>query len=185
MARKARDYKAEEARRNEIARALGYKNRAQMRRAVELGFIAPKRPEAIRSPRTIAAQKWRAAMAARDYDYDPRTPIDREPTEFERIVAGIKPERMARDWSAAHAKTPAAEFDFEGNEDVNVAKRDFIKAHGMTAYIDAYLNAFVLGGDRYVNRRHAGGSPAMLFWFVVVTMYMTVPEYDGKYRLAS
>lgn len=185
MARKIRDYKAEERRRNEIARALGYRNRAEMRRAIELGKIAPRRPKAVRSPRTIAAQKYREVVESRAYG----TP-DVSGDSFDVSFGGrITAAQRAADWSAAFARTDVARFEYgeKNAQDSDSktsasmrAKEDFIKRFGKQEYLRAYMAAFVEGPQRYKYTRKTG-SAALFFWFVVVTQYMTADEYDIPY----
>lgn len=171
MASRKRNYKAEEARRNEIARSLGYKNRAEMRRAIETGKIAPRKPKAIRSPRTIAAQKLRVQAEQRGY----------KPTTYDEIISGTTLRQRNEDWAAQFARTDVVQINTDGDTAADSAKQDFIKQHGRKAYDEAYYKAFVSGAGRYKETRRKGGSYELFYWFVVVTQYMTADEYESRY----
>lgn len=163
MAKRQRDYRAEEARRNARARERGYSSRGQQRRAIERGKIAPLAPKLVRSPRTIAAQREREKRERR------------ETTSWYK--AGFTSERKYRsakdasiDWSALHAGTHIAEYDPDN-------------APGWTkaAYTKAYYDAFVSGPERYKAVRRSGGSAALYHYFVVVTEYYSPDEYETRY----
>lgn len=164
MARR-RDYKAEEARRNARARAAGFSSRGQQRRAIERGKVPALAPQRLRNPRTIKAQQERDARAKR------------ESTSWFR--AGFTSERQYRkakdqaaDWSALHAGTTIAKFDYEANAVSGVTK---------AAYTKAYVDAFVSGPERYKAVRRSGGSPALYRYFVTVTEHYSPDEYETRY----
>lgn len=83
MARKARDYRAEERRRNERARAAGFTSRGQQRRAIASGKAAPLNPK-----RT----EWFKAG-------------------FKSLRAYKRAVDDSEDWSAAHARHSIAEYN--------------------------------------------------------------------------
>lgn len=192
MARKPRDYKAEERRRNELARQRGYTSRAAQRHKIETGRIAPLMPNRIRSPFTIAAQKVRDVVLSRNVPVSPNHP------EFDRAVAGVSVEQRASDWASIFARTHVTTFEDALDKSVpNVrgrrkrkdtkeeratlrAKHKFISRQGRKAYVDAYMAAFVEGPERYAVARREG-SHALYYWLVIVTEYMTAEEYDSKY----
>ena len=64
-AKRQRNYRAEEARRNELARARGFTSRGQQRRAIDRGVIEPLAPE-----RTFIARALRIdSMMDNAYDW--------------------------------------------------------------------------------------------------------------------
>ncbi len=156
MARKPRDYRAEEARRNALARERGFKSRAQQRHAIETGKAAPLQASRLSSPQTIRAQRDRLAAL----------------TDFERGIAAIKPENRARDWSDIFARSEEGQYRPERAKELGVSRE---------AYTLAYINAFVYGEDRYDAVRHKGGSDDLYYWFVVLNEYLSAAEYEGKY----
>lgn len=186
MARKPRDYKAEERARNARAVASGFKNRAEMRRAMERGAIPAARPHRLTSPETKRTQR-----ALRDS-------IDRgnglpDPAAFAKWIGGKSQTERCRDWSDARARTSIVSYDtkspfkdVDGKADPyagqNAAKREFIATHGRQAYTDAYLSAFVEGPERYATAKtRTGGSHALYYWLVVVVQYMSAKDYEEKY----
>ena len=181
--RKPRNYRAEEARRNEIARALGFKSRAEMRKAVETGKIAPKRPRAVRSPRTIAAQKAREARE-RAVKVVKRGHTD----SYESLSGGISDEQRAQDWSDIFARTDVSTYEYGVKnatageyKKVMAAKARYVRKHGKDAYTKAYLKAFVEGPGKYKTTRNIGGSPDLYLWFVIVCEYLLAELYEDKY----
>lgn len=163
MARKARDYKAEEARRNALARQRGFTSRGQQRRAIETGKAPAIAPRRLRKPTTIEAQKFRLGVDTGG--------IERKATELPAFGDRVSPEDRAQDWSDIYARSSAAQY----NPD------DRPKGMSKRAYTNAYLAAFVRGDERYVNVRHAGGSEALRHWFVDIAGYMTADEYESRY----
>ena len=163
MARRQRDYKAEEQRRNQLARERGYSSRAQMRRAIESGSTAAIRPTALRNPRTIEAQKFRLGSETRG--------VERKGTTLPSFGSRISPEQSAEDWSDIYARSAAAQYSPDDRPD-GMSKAE---------YTEAYLAAFVRGEERYVNVRRSGGSEALRHWFVDVVGYMTADEYESRY----
>lgn len=166
MARKARDYKAEERRRNELARLRGHTNRYQQRKKIETGAIAALAPKRVRSTRTKTAQKARVRPprgAAKITDYE---------------IQGTKISRVQRasDWSAAHASEDIAKYRPERAKSLGV---------GEAAYTNAYLRAFVEGDTRYQRVRRSGGSVDLYYWFVTLNGYYMAEEYDEKYGPAA
>lgn len=156
MARKARDYKAEERRRNELAKQRGFSNRYQQRAAIETGKRAPLQPSRVRSPRTKAAQR-RVLGAHEDY------------------LAALRrttPASRAEDWSGLFLRTDMAKYDPDRARELGVSR---------AAYTDAYLNAWVEGPESYSKVRHKGGSDALEYWFVTLNGFMTVDEYEARY----
>lgn len=162
MARKARDYKAEERRRNELAKARGFTSRAAQRRAIEKGAAPALAPTRLRKPSVIAAQRARSAP-----------PKDRAPIK-DSLQGYPLPsrEQRARDWSALFAGTEMAQYRPERAKELGVTKKQ---------YTDAYLRAFVQGDSAYHRVRYYGGSEDLRYWFVELNDYFEAEEYDEKY----
>lgn len=188
MARKPRDYKAEERRRNELARARGFKTRASQRGAIERGEIRALQPARVRSPRVKKAQaKFLSGPAA------PRGPIPSY-AELERALSADL-EQQCWDWAARHAVSTVAQYGWTDedkkwkkgepwvrrNNATNKQKIKWIEKHGKEAYTQAYYNAFVDGPERYSKNRYNGGSDAMRLWYVEITGYMTAEEFESRY----
>lgn len=165
MARRQRDYKAEQQRRNELARARGFSSRGQQRRKIERGIIPPIAPQRVRSPKTISAQRQRESR-------------ERQATSWWG-KAGFTSERQYRtardrseDWSALHAGTRIAQYEYEDNAVPGVTKAEYTKA---------YFQAFVSGPERYAAVRKAGGSAALRRYFVDITGHYSPDEYEARY----
>lgn len=163
MAKRVRDYKAEEARRNALAKARGFETRAKQRRAIETGKTAAIRPTSLRSPKTIAAQKFRLGFETKG--------IERKETILPTFGNRFSPSQRAEDWSDIYARSSAAQYTPDERPS-GMSKEE---------YTDAYLAAFVRGEERYVTVRRSGGSEALRHWFVDVVGYMTADEYESRY----
>lgn len=161
MARKPRDYKAEERRRNELARQRGFTSRAQQRRAIETGKIPALQPKRVRSPKTVEAQKRRV-----------RPPKARGPIQTDFNGYTIPVEQQAKDWSTLHARSEIAQYRPEEAAKLGVGKK---------AYTNAYMRAFVVSDGGYSAVRYAGGSPELYYWFVTLNQYMSASEYETRY----
>lgn len=199
MARKPRDYKAEERRRNELARQRSggrFATRAAQRGAIERGEIPALAPERIRSPKTRAAQAKFLSGSA----------VPKGPTlTYDQYAARYSRRELCEEWASVNARTTAVQFDWSGNSlesamdrrdpkhrrtrgaewrskssRTNRQKQKWIDAHGIEAYIDAYYRAFVDGPERYALCRHTG-SDALHLWFIEITGYMSVSEYETRY----
>lgn len=154
-AKRKRDYKAEERRRNELARERGYRNRAQQRRAIEKGEMSPLDPERVRSPKTVSAQAKRLFQT----------------NDFIRLTSALDPRDMAQDWSGIFARSEQAEYNPERAAELGVSEREYTRA---------YLDAFVLGDDRYEINRRSGSDP-LFYWFVTLNGFMSADTYDKRY----
>lgn len=163
--------------RQESAWSAGYDSYWQLRRAIEKGLRAPMRPQQVRNPRTVAAQR---ARVEREVRANRARAVSRE-----RSLAwtGFSNEDMAAQWSVHSARTDMAKYYPEetGNEVLRKHKEDYIAAHGFDSYTDAYLLAWVTGADRYAEVRHSGGSEWLRYWLVDITESMTAEEYDERY----
>jgi hypothetical protein len=155
MARKARDYKAEERRRNELARSRGYSSRGQQRRRIESGKAPAIRPELIRKESTREAQRRYHRENSITVGY---------PSKYQR----------AQDWSDLHAKHWSATYRPEERP----------KGMTISQYTDAYLKAFVTGPERYYEARQTG-SEALRYWFVDVAEYLSDEDYNDADRYGS
>lgn len=158
MARRVRDYAAEQRRRNELAKSRGYTSRSQQRRAIEQGRRAPLRPDLIRSPRTVEAQRIRQAR------------IDADLKLFGQYAENER-------WAKAHAVRHIGRFDpREQSEGGN-------RLPGVSpeAFSQGYNEAFVNGPLKYRSRRNRGGSRALRRYFVDLTGHFTADEYEARY----
>lgn len=151
MARKARDYKAEYARRNALAKERGFNGYSQYRRKYERGEVRAVAPHRIRSKRTAEAQQ--------------------NVIDYETELGKISREQQCRDWSNYAAKTWMAKF-----RPHEAKRRGLTRAQ----YIDAYYNAFV-GEGAYAKSRYRGGNEALRYWFVDVLQCFSADEYDARY----
>lgn len=194
-----RDYRAEEQRRNELAKQRGFTSRAQQRHRIERGKFPALAPERLRKPETIKAQKSLLARVEGRIG-GPFSPVDPNIT-FEKLAASKDKEELCEDWSAATAGTIMARFDTERDDSVKkirrkdgtrpdwisetgiiqLNKRRWIKKHGRAAYIDAYYEAFVDGPGSYQKVRNNGGSDELRLWLVDITRYLTEDEYEARY----
>jgi len=179
--RKARDYKAEDARRDARYRALGFLNRRDFRTAVEKGYQPAAQPSRLRSPKTIAAQAKRKAEHpdAPDKLYIPSW-----------IRSGkVTPEQRAQDWSNSFAMSNYARYAPDGPGEMTRAlarkkKWPLPKSAAemkitREEYTKAYLRAFVDGPyDLNTNRV---GNADLYYWFVTLNDYMEVSEYESRY----
>jgi hypothetical protein len=153
-----RDYAVEQRRRNELAVSRGYTSRAQQRRAIETGRRSPLRPDLLKSPRTIEAQRIRSARVEADLK------LFGQYAENER-------------WAKAHAVRHIGRFDPReraegGNRLPGVSLEEFSQG---------YNDAFVNGPLKYRSRRNRGGSRALRRYFVDLTGHFTADEYEARY----
>ena len=158
MAGKARDYKAEYARRTSLAKARGRRSYGAERYAIEHGWIQPVAPKRIKY-RTRIEQEKRLTRVK---------PFGGLPT--------ISRKQRAEDWSDLFAVTDTAEYHPENAKELGVTK---------AAYTTAYLNAWVIGKNRYKNVRHEGGSPSLEYWFTDLNDFMDADDYDDKYGIPA
>jgi hypothetical protein len=158
MAGKVRDYKAEYARRTALAKARGRRSYGAERYAIEHGWIKPVAPHRIKH-NTAAYQERRLAA---------RKPFGG--------LAKISRAQRAQDWSDIFSRSESGEYHPENAKELGVTK---------AAYTTAYLNAWVLGDDRYKNVRHNGGSVPLHDWFVDLNDYMSEDDYDDKYGIPA
>lgn len=171
-----RDYKAEEARRNALARARGFTTRAQQRYKIETGKIPAIRPALVRSPRTLIAQE-RYKRAAAQPKRTKTGLIEGRLSKSERaelpLFAGVTYEQAARDWSEVHSRVPESRYAPELAHALGVTKEH---------YRAAYLRAFVI---RPADDDEAGwnariASP-LKYWIVTLNGFTTDDLYDRKY----
>jgi len=161
--KRVRDYAAEERRRNQLARERGFTSRGAQRHAIERGQFAAIRPNRLRKPQSIEAQKFLLG--------DRTKGIERKDTVLPQFGSRFSDAQRAEDWSDIYARSAAAQYTPDERPE-GMSKRE---------YTDAYLAAFVRGDERYVNTRHSGGSEALRHWFVDVAQYMTADEYESRY----
>lgn len=162
MARKVRNYRAEQLRRNELARARGFTNRYQQRHAIETGKFKALQPKRVTRPQTLKAQAEYLAKPKRQ----------QTPTGW----AYPSKEDQAQDWSTMNARTNMGQYHPGNAKRLGVTK---------TFYRQTYLDAFVTGDDRYKLVRHHGGSPALRYWFVDLNGFFSADEYESRYGPAA
>lgn len=158
----ARDYSAEQRRRNELARERGFTSRSQQRRAIEKGRAPAIRPERLRKLSTIEAQKFLLG--------DTTQGIERRNSTFPTFGHRSARERC-EDWSDIYARSDMAVYDPDSRPEGVTRKQ----------YTDAYMAAFVTGDERYVVTRHQGGSEALRTWFVDINGFFQADEYESRY----
>lgn len=154
MARKQRDYKAEERRRNELARQRGFSSRGQQRRRVSSGNVRNLSPE---------AAKFVIGVNTKG--------IEPKGFELPKFAVRESDATRAQNWSDIFARSEVAQYQPD-NRPAGMSKRE---------YTDAYMAAFVDGPDRYVDVRRTGGSDALKHWFVDIQGYMQADEYESRY----
>lgn len=159
----ARDYSAEQRRRNELARARGFTSRSQQRRAIERGKAPALSPERLRKPSTIEAQKFLLGESTQG--------IERKDSHFAVFGSRRSDRERCEDWSDIYARSDMAVYDPDNRPD-GVSKRE---------YTQAYMAAFVTGDERYVAVRHHGGSEALRHWFVDINGFFQADEYESRY----
>lgn len=166
MAAKKRDWRAEQVKRNKAAQALGYKNRYQLRKAVERGDIAPLNPRRVKSARTRAAQVERVKRLSRGYEGDLYGSMVR------KIMFGMTSEEQCLTWSSLYARHESAKYKPEQRP----------KSMSRKEYTAAYYDAWVNGDDRYQAVRRKGGSEKLRRWLVDIEGYLTASEYETRYE---
>lgn len=127
--RRQRDYRAEEARRNERARALGFTSRAHMRRALRQGW-SPVR----------ATGSARSMIVGANEPAPP--PLSVEPLR-----------RESQEWSDRHSRVPTSRYHPEWDSGtVRTYHRAFINNETKASRIEngfAALRAFLVGDRGY------------------------------------
>ena len=194
----ARDYRAEEARRNELARQRGYTSRAQERRARAKASAAPRptRTASARQRDYKAEEKRRNELARlrgftsraqerRARSKAPTTPRRAPKSEYPRealtgTIFTPSMEAQAWDWSDIHAGTAAARFDPDNRPD-GISRDEYGRA-----YFDAFVGP--TGYNKVVRSHHdtpgprlMGDDEALRHWFVDILGWEP-EEYDSKYR---
>lgn len=154
MARKQRDYKAEYARRQALARERGFKSYAQQRREIEKGDYPALAPTRLRKASTIRNQEEKG-------------------TGFlGRTLANLKDHRIeaAQRWSDMRARTKSMEFDAKR------ARRD-------PEYLNAYTAATVLDMAHPDTKMQAklSANEHSKHLLVDVLGLMTADEYETRY----
>lgn len=155
----ARDYHAEEIRRNALALNRSkskFRTRAAQRKAIETGNFTALQPYRVTSARTRKAQTRRLAWS--------------------KLTEDFTDEMRAQDWSMLNAKTEMARYMPERANELGYTKEK---------YLEIYIAAFVIGDFRYTNKRHKGGSYALYEWFVTLNHFMTEDEYTRRYGKGS
>src|SRR3954451_11006436 len=99
--RPPRDYRAEEARRNAKAKALGFSSRAQMRRAQRHGYKPTRKGESPRSPIVVKPAAKVTPAKLRLFSARPPKPTTVQGAGRLTPIARIRRENQA--WSNAHS----------------------------------------------------------------------------------
>lgn len=161
MARRARDYRAEEARRNALARERGFTTRAAQRGAIRRGEAAPVQPSRIRTKES--ADAYEKYLERRDTGWTP-----------ERIAAfhTTVDEVRAADFSEHKANSPWATYTPDTTPEEHGVSRE--------EYTAAYLAAWVVGDEKYGKDTRKHGSEALRHYLVDI-MDMEPEEYDRRY----
>lgn len=114
--RRSRDYKAEEARRNAKAKALGFSSRAQQRRAQRHGLKLPRVGTSPRSAIKVTGAPIVTPTILRRYSAKPPPPPSRGPGGMVAIgkrqltpIGTIR--RQDQQWSNAHSRVPTSKYD--------------------------------------------------------------------------
>lgn len=106
--RRSRDYKAEEARRNQTARALGFTSRAQMRRAQRHGYKPTRKGESPRAPIRVTPEAKVTPAKLRRYSAKPIQYIS-GPGGGVDDVRRLR--REAQRWSNTHSRVETSHYD--------------------------------------------------------------------------
>lgn len=195
MARRKRDYRAEEARRNELARQRGFATRAQQRGKIERGEIRAIQPKRVRAAKTVRAQKaWTARAKSLVSSFGDMGP-DFEVTDYLKGIdfKFLEPGERCIEWSNLHAANNIVKFDPDNRPEGVSLER----------YTDVYFRAFVdgpeaygkvrgsrettytgEGEDRVAHYHYDGGSDVMYEWFVEIQDWEP-GDYDDHYSLGS
>lgn len=149
--RQPRDYKAEYAKRNALAKSRGFKSYGQQRRAIEKGTVRAIAPGRVRSKRTLDAQ---------------------QAFSFREIIPGFDLQETriesAQRWSDRNARSNLIKFD---------AKR----ARKDKEYLDRYMVALVLSPERTEHYRRLTPSPALKSFLVDFMHIIQANEYETRY----
>lgn len=113
---RSRDYKAEEARRNAKAKALGFSSRAQQRRAQRHGLKLPRVGTSARGPIKVTPTARVAPAVLRRYSAKPppeptRLPVQAVQAVKRQLVPISKIRRESQVWSNAHSRVPTSLYD--------------------------------------------------------------------------
>lgn len=158
MPRKKRDYKAEYARRQALARERGFVSYHAQRRKIETGQVPAIAPNRLRKRSTIEAQ-----------EKFPTRGLPKDVAEwwknFDVQDARID---MAKRWSDWYSRHWSTQFDADR------AKHD-------ERYLTVYMQAFVLAPHEDGNVHDFDGSSWQYEWFVEIVGYMEADTYDDKY----
>lgn len=158
-----RDYKAEYQRRNELAKARGYKSYGQQRYRIETGDAPAINPRRLRSQRTIDNQVRKQRILSNAGPFNDELPW---PDWFgEKDLKATRIE-FAQDWSDFYSRHWSTEFDAERAED---------DEH----YLETYMNTFV--HLSYLESHHLKRSESHYEWFVNIMHYMEADTYDRRY----
>lgn len=162
MASRKRDYKAEYARRQALAKERGFKSYGEQRRKIERGETRAIAPSRLRSRKTIENQNKNWSIFA---EQPARNPVQEFFDSFSVRDARID---MASRWSDFYSRSEATKFDPER------ARRD-------ERYLTVYMQAFVLADHSDRNVHDFDGSDWQREWFVDQIEYFEAEEYDNRY----
>ena len=162
MARK-RDYKAEYARRQQLARARGFSGYSEKRRKIERGLTPAINPKRLRSGKTIFAQQ----KFAKESQYETITRLMSTGQETSYLREMKIQDSIA--WYETYGRNIALEFDEN-------------KARKSDKYLDSYYWGFVAEyGDAWSSHR-LHHTDAMETWMVEEAEIYDQDEYDERYK---
>lgn len=161
MARKQRDYAAEYARRQALARERGYKSYGEQRRKIERGEILALAPKRVKSAKTRARQ----AVLQSSLTY--------EQAKAAYVKTGQGKRKRAEEWSRYYSNSYASEY----------APKNRPKGMTIDRYTDLYLRTWVEGPETYTVVHNVGGSEDLRYWLVEVAEYYSAEEYDKRYEI--
>lgn len=169
MAAKKRDYKAEERRRNELAKQRGFTSRAQQRGAIKRGEAKVTRTgNTYRIARTTAKTPTKTTKTTK------RGRTYRDKVQYMGYTFSKR--EACEDFSMISAKNENAKYRPEEAAKLGLTP---------SAYTHAYYMAFIdESSGYYANRYDDGGSDAMRYWFVDLD-HMEADDYDDKYSANS
>lgn len=110
---RSRDYKAEEARRNAKAKALGFSSRAQQRRAQRHGLKLPRKGSSPRGPIKYAGAPIVTPAVLRRYSAKPLPVTIGGGVKLPTTTPIGKIRRDNQKWSDAHSRVPTSRYDPE------------------------------------------------------------------------
>lgn len=170
MARRVRDYKAEERRRNELARSRGFDSRAQQRGKIERGEMRALDPRRVSSSKTKAnQQRFLEDLYGKGPGEKTYEELIKESFGEHGGKKGLSRAARAKEISIA-ATYDVAKLDRKGDSDIAVSKREWIKKHSVAEYNRIYEAAFI--DEDY---------DAKVIWLHDITGVYSMDEVEQRY----